>query len=138
MVTDHSGNPPSGSRSRSQGEGQQLHLDNFYALRDNTIPPLDEERRGSWDQPPREDILLDSNGATMDQATFDRLPEYSRSIPSGVYPGKMWKRDEWDSVRHEHHWFIGWYGISEDPTKCTVNFRPIFLMEWKTMMGLPA
>jgi len=37
-------------------------------------------------------ILVDDECAMMDRAIFDRLPEYSCSIPSGAYRGKRWKR----------------------------------------------
>ena len=43
-----------------------------------------------WRQPPRERILIDDTHALMDLATFEQLSEYSCTIPTGVYPGKMW------------------------------------------------
>jgi hypothetical protein len=31
---------------------------------------------------------------TLTQAELDALPEYSHSVPTGVFPGKRWKRNE--------------------------------------------
>jgi hypothetical protein len=51
-------------------------------------PSADEE------DPAYPDILLDETHALLTQAQFDALPEYSYSVPTGVIPGKTWKRLE--------------------------------------------
>src|SRR5262245_65416000 len=67
-----------------------------------------------WPQPAREEILIDETHAVMEGATLDRLSEYSASIPSGVYPGKMWARRV---VRRldAADWAVGWYRRVEGP-----------------------
>lgn len=50
----------------------------------------DEEARWA-ERRARMDMLLDETHAVMDRATFDALMEYSASIPTGVFRGKVWK-----------------------------------------------
>lgn len=57
----------------------------------NVIPKMTDERGKYWEQPKREEILVDEKYALMTEETLDKLKEYSCSIPSGVYLGKMWK-----------------------------------------------
>lgn len=55
------------------------------------IPPITDPMGQHWDQPSRFDIEIDETHALMSQATFDALPNYTHSQPTGVYSGKMWK-----------------------------------------------
>lgn len=55
----------------------------------NTIPPITDPMGRHWRQPSVASIALDDTHALMDDATFQALPEYSATRPSGVYPGKM-------------------------------------------------
>jgi hypothetical protein len=87
----------------------------------NIIPLITHPMGRHWDQPPLECILIDDKHALMSKFSFDRLAEYSTSMPSGVYPGKMWKRNQ------RGIWFLGWYGECEDPTMCTNNWREILI-----------
>jgi len=57
-----------------------------------------------WPQPPLEAILVDDIHALMSERTLGQLSEYSASVPSGVYAGKMWKRRVYTG------WFLCWYG----------------------------
>jgi hypothetical protein len=41
----------------------------------------------------------------LSQRQLDSLPEYSRSVPTGVYHGKMWK------VRTLAGWLVKGYGV---------------------------
>ena len=74
-----------------------------------------------WSQPPRENIEIDETHALMSVETFGALKEYSHSIPTGVYPGKMWR------MWWEGDWFLCWFGISPDPAFCTKNRRRILV-----------
>lgn len=76
---------------------------------------------GSWRQPDREQILIDDRHAVMSQRTFEQLLEYSATIPTGVYPGKYWRRH--DSGR----WLFCWYGPLPDPSQCSINARELLL-----------
>jgi hypothetical protein len=46
--------------------------------------------------------------AYMNQHALDNLKDYSRSQPSGVYPGKMWK-GLFNTLDGEK-WYLCWYG----------------------------
>ena len=60
------------------------------------------------DYPTGDVIVKDATHALMAQRTFDRLGEYSSSIPSGKIPGKHWKCLCSDGV-----WVVRWY--EQDP-----------------------
>jgi hypothetical protein len=78
----------------------------------------------AWRQPDRNLITVTDTHAVMKKEVFESLAEYSRSYPSGVYPGKMWRRMEPDSR------LLCWYDLtSDDPTRCTVHFRPVIYQE---------
>lgn len=44
----------------------------------------------------------------LTKAEFDALLEYSRSMPTGVFPNKRWKRCEWEDT-----WLLGEYLLSD-------------------------
>lgn len=106
------------------------------------IPALDSPYGPkAWDQPDRRAFLVDDHHAVMTRATFTELAEYSGTIPSGVYPGKLWKRH--DGVYSNRYpsgningqpqrplaWLLCWYAAH--PTKpgyCDVHFREILLV----------
>ena len=98
----------------------------------NFIPFITHPLGKHWDQPDPERILLDDKHALMDERTFNALPEYSSTIPTGVYEGKMWKRH--DGVLdprcrpEQHKWMLGWFGPSTVPDNCSINFREILIV----------
>lgn len=62
------------------------------------IPPITDPLGKHWQQPHRRFIELDNTHALMSEQTFKGLKEYSTSIPTGRYEGKMWKgftKGEW-------------------------------------------
>ncbi len=65
--------------------------------------------------------------AIMDRSTLQRLHDYSASIPTGVYEGKMWRRADGPDK-----WLLCWYGPSEDPDMVSINTRPIRLIRERT------
>ncbi|WP_405126732.1 hypothetical protein [Ralstonia pseudosolanacearum] len=78
-----------------------------------------------WEQPARTEILVDSEHAVMSRASFNRLADYSRSRPSGVYPGKMWKSITCDGMP-----YLCWYGIVEGRDDlCSNNVRQILICD---------
>lgn len=92
-------------------------------MMDHPIPPMTHELSAYWQQPSREAILVDDTHALMTQATFEQLAEYSCSLPTGVYEGKMWrghyKDGDW------LHWFDTTPG---DPTSCRRHNRKILIV----------
>ncbi|MEI8017490.1 MAG: hypothetical protein WCH39_04775 [Schlesneria sp.] len=78
-----------------------------------------------WEQPSRDGILLDDHYALMDTCTFDKLKNYSRTVPSGVYPGKMWKAQ----CHESGEWFLRWYGWDDgDPRGLPTLLRKIIVI----------
>lgn len=62
-------------------------------------------------------MIIDRTDAVMDKATFDNLPEYSCSIPTGVTIGKMWKiHIDWieDGKLVHSTWMLGSYEVEPD------------------------
>jgi len=88
----------------------------------NIIPKMTHPLSSHWHQPNLSEIAIDDNNAMMNEDTLNRLHEYSYSIPSGVYEGKMWKRVE------PNHVYLMWYGPSEKADCCSINNREILLI----------
>lgn len=89
------------------------------------IPPMTDPLGRHWQQPAAEGILIDDTFAVMDSQTYRALAEYSGSVPSGVYPGKMWK-----AVTQDGRKFLRWYGTVEDRNDiCSCNAREILIAE---------
>lgn len=85
------------------------------------IPQMTGPLSRYWEQPNKENILIDDTHAMMDKAALRLLKEYSCSLPSGVYEGKMWK------LKTNLGWVLRWYGPSVDPNKCSINNRIILI-----------
>ena len=83
------------------------------------IPPITDPLGRYWEQPDRDNILIDDQHALMTREDFKQLHNYSASIPSGVYVGKMWKR------KFRDKWYLSWYGPHDDPDRCSINHREI-------------
>lgn len=91
------------------------------------IPPITDPLGRYWDQPEREAIEIDDTHALMAERTFKQLADYSCSVPSGVYEGKMWKRRR-DYYDERQGWLLVWYGESTvGPGYCSNNFREILV-----------
>lgn len=91
----------------------------------NSIPPMTDPMCRFWDQPDLSRILIDDTHAIMDAATFKALHDYSRSFPSGVYHGKMWRSRVIDGGCEVN--VLRWYGLSDKPRMCSVNEREILI-----------
>lgn len=89
----------------------------------------------NWDQPSTSGILVDDTHALMSHSTFSKLKDYSATYPTGVYEGKMWKRNDgsFDHTFLEKGgvpvWKLMWYGIARDPDKCSINARDILFID---------
>lgn len=84
------------------------------------IPVMDDPLGKHWDQP--KDMLsapVDDSHIILRPDQIASLPEYSRSLPSGVYPGKCWLR-----IDRDGRW-LGWYGPETPEHTCKVNWREI-------------
>lgn len=101
----------------------------------NAIPELDSPYTTPPEQP--EDIRkapMDDALVLLRRDQFRRLSNYSASIPSGAYPGKVWKRcipgpayPGGDSrQRKPNVWLLMWYEAHPtDPKLCSIKSREI-------------
>lgn len=97
----------------------------------NEIPPITDPLGRAWDQPSVADMLLDDKHALMTSKTFESLHEYSYSIPTGVYEGKMWKSCPGKFYRNcpDGVWYLLWFGHSNDPNYVSNNQREIIVVD---------
>lgn len=71
---------------------------------------------------------------------FALLPEYSTSVPSGVYPGKMWRAEVRPPRELSHplppsRWFLLWFGeVPGRPDLCSNNQREVILTDGVTRL----
>lgn len=99
----------------------------------NAIPPMTDPLGKYWEQPDPAGILLDDMHALMTERTFLSLKDYSCSTPSGVYPGKMWRRHDGSHNQAfiraggKPTWLLCWYGPVVNG-KCSVNTREVLLI----------
>jgi hypothetical protein len=97
--------------------------------KEQVLPALESPYSSSaWQQPSRESILIDKTHALMTGATFEKLAEYSSTMPSGVYPGKLWRRHDgiYDRRCVTPRWLLCWYG-PVDADKCSIEFREVLI-----------
>lgn len=90
----------------------------------NTIPPITSEQGRGWRQPSTTHIDFDGDYALMPQWVFKELSEYSRSMPSGVYDGKMWKAQMKDGT-----WLLRWYEPCDEPSKCACPSKILLVVD---------
>jgi hypothetical protein len=90
----------------------------------NIIPPMTHPYGKHWEQPDISEILIDDTHAVMGSDTLSKIKDYSRSLPSGVYAGKMWRASDDGIV-----WYLKWWTDSETaPDKCTNHTREIIIL----------
>lgn len=66
---------------------------------------------------------------------FDQMPDYSATIPTGAFVGKMWKRKEPYCGTHADgsvKWFVGHYTDHPDKTKVGIRWYDVQLISEKT------
>lgn len=88
----------------------------------NSIPEMTDPMGRYWRQPTRAEILTDDTHALMPAQVFNELANYDTSVPSGVYPGKMWKR------RTKEGHLLCWYGqtfMENGRECCRIELRKI-------------
>jgi hypothetical protein len=98
----------------------------WFKSPNNVIPEITHPLGRYWDQPNREDIDVWANQARMSQKAFDNLVEYSLSLPTGVYRGKMWKKRVY--LLTGERWYLCWYGDHADKKLVSTNYRKIVIV----------
>ena len=92
----------------------------------NQIPEITDPMGKNWRQPSTKDIEIDDTHALMSESTLKQMPEYSCSIPSGVYPGKMWIRKKDYHDESKGYWLC-WFGESDVPGYVSNHHREIIV-----------
>lgn len=100
----------------------------------NVIPPITDPMGSSWRQPNPDNILVDDTHALMSKQDFWALSNYSWSIPTGVYPGKMWRAqvplNPTLGFDGPCKWVLRWFGVVPGNDKmCSNNQRDILIDE---------
>jgi len=85
------------------------------------IPDMIHPLSKHWDQPSKEDILIDNTHALISKKSFEQLKNYSMSIPTEVYEGKMWKAGS------KNKWFLRWYGVENREGLLPILTREIII-----------
>lgn len=97
-------------------------------LGSKVIPEITHELGKHWEQPHRDMMMINDTEVYMRLGTFESLKDYSRSQPSGVYEGKMWKSQVYIDNDTVLTWILRWFGTSEDPNMCSNHWRRIILV----------
>ncbi|ENN8374907.1 hypothetical protein ACAX46_000269 [Providencia rettgeri] len=113
------------------GDAQQVVMIECHPVKPNEvsmknrIPTMTNPLGKHWAQPNHENILIDDTHVIMSSKNFKSLAEYSNSIPSGVYAGKMWK-----AVAQDGRVFLRWFGLVEGRDDlCSNNQREIIIID---------
>lgn len=88
------------------------------------IPEMTHPYGKAWEQPKMSELLIDDKYACMSIEAFNKLKNYSRSRPTGVYEGKMWKKSD-----NEVTWHLHWWDVSDDPDCCKGHVREILILK---------
>lgn len=97
------------------------------------VPSVHTEWVKLWDQPDPNAFAWDlaEKEVFLSEAEFNGLREYSRSNPSGVYPGKMWKARISDG-----QWILHFFGFSYkagtneiNEKKCSYNTYKLIVIK---------
>lgn len=94
----------------------------FSTMDSNSIPIIIDPLGKAWDQPDSKNFLIDDKSVIMTKEMCSQLHTYNTSRPTGVYVGKMWKRET-----NHGNLILCWYGYHKDPNLCSINERDILL-----------
>lgn len=84
------------------------------------IPEMTDAYGKHWKQPDRQMIFFRDGQAHVSAEDNKLLSSYDSSMPSGVYPGKMWKRTNGATT------YLCWYGEEKDG-KCSIHYVPMMV-----------
>jgi len=85
----------------------------------NPIPAMIDPLSKYWEQPDHKKLTFQTDRVLMTKETINDLKEYSTSIPTGAYIGKMWK------LKDKKGWTLCWYGKHSNPDFVSINYMPI-------------
>ena len=82
----------------------------------HAIPPITDSLGKGWRAPDLTGLDVRGTYALLSPSEFKALPEYSTTMPSGVYPGKAWKANAMTRGNDGRpvptdRWLLRWFGI---------------------------
>lgn len=90
------------------------------------IPLMNDPLGKYWEQPRDiREVPMDDDVVLLSPSQFAGLHEYSATMPTGVYPGKCWKRVELNHDGSHHRTLLVWYGDETPEHDCPILFRNI-------------
>lgn len=101
-----------------QAAGTALYDERVVVQPRPKLPRMTDPLGKGWRQPAnlRDIVQIFDTHAMLPEAVFFDLPNYESSLPSGVYPGKVWRRGRK---------FICWYGPGEK--RCAIGRLRVLL-----------
>jgi len=90
------------------------------------IPQMTDPLGKYWEQPKIENIVIDDTHALMSKKDFDKLKDYSYSLPSGVYEGKMWAKTRDNKTML--CWFVDKGVITRGVPMMSIEYREVLLI----------
>lgn len=84
----------------------------------NEIPLITEPMGKYWTQPNPEEMAVDATHALVYDSAWGKLKNYELSLPSGCYPGKVWRCGN----------LLRWYGPENSNGRCAIEQRIIVLV----------
>lgn len=99
------------------------HKDHLLPENAIIIPAMTNPLGKYWNQPDQRQIYIDAEKAYMREREFNALVNYTHSLPSGAYIGKIWKGQ---NIKGD--WYLGWYGPYPTSGYCSNNYRDIAIL----------
>jgi hypothetical protein len=94
------------------------------------VPPITHPMGKHWDQPDPHAFEWHEDRVVMTREQFKALHDYSCSLPSGVYDGKMWRLTSHHGTSvpmNERRCFLRWFAPSDDPNQCSIHSLPLVI-----------
>ena len=94
--------------------------------RPDVIPPITHPSGGGQYQPREYEYLMDEKYILLRREAFERLAEYSLTLPGMRYQGKCWKRQ---SPRSDKWYFHFCTDVPNEPNYVDIHCREILLID---------
>lgn len=70
-------------------------------------------------------MQLDEEHAVMTREVFEKLDNYTHTLPTGTYANKIWRRED---LGLPGVWYLGEYVDVDDPEKIGIKWRAIVVV----------
>lgn len=94
----------------------------------DSLGEWDRKYTAEWEALQRR-AAFDQTTAVLERRDFEGLPEYSLTLPTGVYANKVWKRREPADPRSQPcRWYLGQYEPPIDG-QCLIVWRDLLVVD---------